>query len=732
MQHILNSNPKFYQKKRMFFVLKVFSVFFLILALRIAWLQFVRGAEYQQKAMEQQTKDSIITSKRGVIFDRNNKVLAKSASVDTVTATPKEIKDAKNADKVSEELSKILNEDKQDIYKKITKNSSYEIIKRKIEPEQSEKIKKLNLKGIHLIEDSKRYYPFNNLASHVIGFVGDDNQGLNGIEMIYDKYLKGVPGRVVAAKNALGTEMPYKYEKYINAQNGINVVLTIDEVIQHFAEKYLEEAVEKYGAAKGGACIVMNAKTGEILAMSTKPDYDLNKPFEVTNPAYLEEIDKLTGKDRIKKLGEARNAMWRNKAVVDTYEPGSTYKTFVAAAALEENVVKLDDMFNCPGYAVYGGQKMRCHNVSGHGTLTFKKGVESSCNPTFMAVGARIGKTAFIRYHKLFGFTQPTGFELPGEASGIFFSPERFNEVELATSSFGQGFNVTPLQLVTALTAITNNGVMIKPRIVKELVDDDGVVVKSYESEEIRQVISAETAKTVREILEGVVSEGTSKNAYIKGFRVAGKTGTSEKQPRGSGKYIASFLGFAPANDPEIIGLVMLDEPTGALYMGGQIAAPTFRSIFDDTLRYLGIDPQYTEEDLKDSGAMVPNTVGMSIEEAKNACSQANLQYKVIGSGDKVLEQNPRSGITVSTDSVVMLYTENSDAGTVTVPNVVGMSVTQANQALTNQRLNMKIADESAAKTDGQSYIGSQKPEAGAVVSSGTVVTVDILYKDVH
>lgn len=732
MSQNINENPKYYQKKRMFFVLKVFSVLLVLLIVRIGWIQFVRGSEYQQKAIEQQTKDSVITSKRGVIYDRNKKILAKSASVDTVTATPKEVKADGKADEIADKISEILEMDRKEVYDKITKNSGYEIIKRKIEPEQSEKIKKLGYKGIYLIEDSKRYYPFNNLASHVIGFVGDDNQGLNGIEMIYDKYLKGVPGRIVAAKNAVGTEMPYKYEKYINAQNGINVVLTIDEVIQHFVEKQLEEAVEKYGVAKGAACIIMNAKTAEILAMSTKPDFDLNSPFEITDPNYLAALEELEGKARVEKLSEARNAMWRNKAVVDTYEPGSTYKTFVVAMALEENVVKLDDTFNCPGYAVYGDRKIRCHKTSGHGTLTFKGGVENSCNPVFMAVGARIGKTAFMRYHKLFGFTQPTGFDLPGEASGIFFSPDRFNEVELATSSFGQGFNITPLQLVTALTAITNDGMMIKPRLVKELVDDDGIVVKSYETEQIRQVISAETAKTVRELLEGVVTNGTSKNAYIKGYRVAGKTGTSEKLPRGNGKYVASFLGFAPANDPEIIGLVVLDEPTGAQHMGGQIAAPTFKSIFDDTLRYLGIDPQYTEEDMQDKGAMVPSVEGMSIEDAKNTLAQSGLEYKIIGGGDTVLEQNPKSGITVSSDSVVMLYTEKSEVSVVTVPNVVGMSIVQANQALTNSRLNMKIVDESTNKSDGESYIGSQSPEAGETVSTGTVVTVDILHKDVH
>ena len=325
MAKFIPNSPKLNQKKRMFYALMAFSIIFAMLILRLMWVQFVDGGKYQQMAIEQQTKDSIITSKRGIIYDRNGKVLAQSASVDTVAITPREAMKEKNIDKVAQDLASILEMDKEEVLKKLTKTSSgYEILKRKIDSNQSKKIKELGYKGIYLIEDSKRYYPYGSLASHVIGFVGDDNQGLNGIEMIYDKYLKGVPGRVVTAKNALGTDMPYKYEKHINAQNGVNVVLTIDEVIQHFAEKYLKEAVEKYQVENGGACIIMNAKTGEILAMATYPDYDLNAPFTLTNPKHIEQLEGLEGEERSKKLYELRNLMWRNKAVVDTYEPGST------------------------------------------------------------------------------------------------------------------------------------------------------------------------------------------------------------------------------------------------------------------------------------------------------------------------------------------------------------------------------------------------------------------------
>lgn len=717
--------------KRSVFILFAFCAVFFALVIRIGWVQFVDGSFLQQKAVEQQTKDKVISSKRGTIYDRNMKALAQSASVDTVCATPREIAEGKNTDKVASDLAEILDMTKEDVLKIITKKSSYEIIKRKIEPEQSAKIRELNYKGIYLTEDSKRYYPYGNFAAHVIGFVGSDNQGLNGIEMVYDKYLKGEPGRIITAKNALGSDMPYKYEKYINAQNGVNVVLTIDEVIQHFAEKELEAAVEKYNVKNGAACIVMNAKTGEILAMATKPDYDLNSPFTLNNQADIDTMNSLSGEEKTKFFNEACNKMWRNKAVCDTYEPGSTFKTFVTAMAIEENVVKDNDTFNCPGYHKVGKHTIRCHKTSGHGLETFVQGVRNSCNPVFMMVGARVGNANFKKYFNRFGFSETTGFELPGEAKGVFFSDERFNETELATSSFGQGFNITPLQLVTALTAITNDGKMVRPRIVKELVDDTGKVVKSFEPEIIRDVISADTAKKVREILEGVVSEGTAKNAYIRGMRVAGKTGTSEKIPRGSRKYIASFLGFAPANNPEIIGLVVLDEPPAdGLYMGGQIAAPTFQKIFDATLRYLNIDPQYTAEELTQAETTVPNVEGLSVKDAEIKFDGAGLYYKIVGNGGSVISQTPKGGVIVQTESTVMLYTEENSANEVVVPSVIGQSIAEANRILTNAKLNVKVTG--LTENGGETYVGSQSPEAGEKVSTGTVVTVEVLSKDVH
>lgn len=717
-------------RKRTAVTAKIVAFAMLVLILRLANWQFVRGSEMQTSAIEQQTMDSVVTSKRGIIYDRNGKVLAQSVSVQTVTASPAEVKKSKKAAKTAKKLAELLNMDADEIEKKITKNSMYEIVARKIDNSTAEKIRKAGLKGIYLIEDSKRTYPYGSLASHVVGFVGTDNQGLAGTEMVYDKYLKGMPGRMISAKSASGTEMPYKYEKYINPENGSNLVLTIDEVIQHFVEEELKQAVADYDVENGAACIIMNAKTGEILAMATQPDFDLNQPFELTEDMQ-KQLEGLSGDERKTEYNKLLNKLWRNKAVVDGYEPGSTFKPFTGAMALEENLVGRNEHFLCTGAVHVGGHTIHCWKTAGHGSLTFSEGFENSCNPVFMALGARVGAKNFYKYFKKFGFTETTGFDLPGEASGTFHSMDRFNDAEIATSSFGQSFIVTPLQLITAYTAITNGGTMVRPHVAKELVDDDGNVIKSFDTQVIRQAISKETADTIRDILEGVVSNGTAKNAYIKGFRLGGKTGTSEKTPRGSGKYIASFVGFAPANDPEIIGLVMLDEPMGGSYMGGQIAAPTFKKIFDEVLRYMGVEPQYTEEEAQTLDKTVPNVVGLEKSAIPKAFAESGLKYNIIGSGKAVVSQVPKGGATLPEGSTVALYTEEDSQTEVTVPNVCSYTATDANILLTNAGLNMKV---SGATDTGQgaAVVGSQSPEAGSRVKRGSVVTVEFKFANVH
>lgn len=736
-------NMNLSNKKRCLWALVAFIVLLAFLLGRCAWIQFVDGKELQIKAIDQQTKDKTINSKRGIIYDRNGKILAQSASVEMVSVSPREIAEAQNADFVADSLSQILELDRDEVYKKITKDSSYEIIKRRVEKETAEKIRNLmsfknengktenKLKGVHLSEDTKRYYPYGSLAAQVIGFVGADNQGLAGVELYFENYLKGLPGRIVTAKNASGTDMPYQYEKYITPENGANLVLTIDETIQHFVEKHLEQAVADYKVQNGAACIIMNSKTGEILAMATYPSYDLNDPFTLNSAEAQALVDSLTGEEKSKTYNDEIQKMWRNKAVVDTYEPGSTFKAITTAMALEENVVSLTDTFNCTGAYKVATETIGCWKAGGHGGETFLQGVENSCNPVFMTVGARIGTANFLKYYKAFGFAEKTGFDLPGEMVCAFHEPSKFNEVELATCSFGQSFQITPLQLVTAYSAITNDGTMVRPRIAKALVDDNGNVIKEFETETIRKVISAETAATTRQILESVVTNGTSKNAYIPGFRIAGKTGTSEKLPRGNGKYIASFAGFAPANDPEIIGLLILDEPMGDSHMGGQIAAPTFKLIFDDVLRYLNIEPQYTAEELETMDLPVPNVEGISVSDVPAAFENTGLKYQIVGDGETIVSQTPKGGTALPSSSTVVLYTKETDENDVVVPDVVGCSVSETNKRITNAGLNVKVSG-NAEVSDGDAVAASQSPPSGTLVPKGTIVTVEFNYTNVH
>jgi len=723
---------KYSIKKRAPWIVLVSCALIIFLAWRLVYWQFVRGAELKSGAIQQQTLDSVVSPKRGIIYDRNGKVLAQSISVQTVTANPNEIKELESdeVDDIVRVLADLLDKDPDDIRERLSAKSSYEIIARKVSNSVAEKIRKEGLKGIHLIEDTKRTYPYGSLASHVIGFVGNDNQGLDGVEMVYDKYLKGMPGRMISAKSASGVEMPYEYEKYINPENGANLVLTIDEVIQHFVEEELKQAVADYDVENGAACIIMNAKTGEILAMATQPDYDLNAPFTLPENI-VEELSDLKGEEYDTAYNNRLTRLWRNKAVVDTYEPGSTFKPFTAAMALEENLVSLDEFFSCNGGLQVENYFIRCWKDGGHGQETFAEGFENSCNPVFMNLGARVGPSKFIEYYRKFGFMSSTGFDLPGEASGSFHAAERFNDVELATSAFGQSFIITPLQLITAYTAITNGGVMVRPHIAKELVDDNGNVIKKFETETIRQAISKETADNIRDILEGVVENGTSKNAYIRGYRLAGKTGTSEKTPRGNGKYVASFVGFAPANDPEIIGLVMLDEPMGESHMGGAIAAPTFKKMFDEILRYMDIEPQFTEDDLLVRDKEVPYVEGLEVSELAKAFDKTGLKYNILGYGTHVVNQVPKGGSTLSEGSTVAVYTEETKPVNVMVPSVVGMTARDANYVLATVGLNMKVVGASA-NDEGAVTVAVQTPEAGAELPRGSAVSVEFSFSNVH
>ncbi len=720
--------------KRIVFTFSVVMVVLLGLILRTGYLQIVRGEELQKGALEQQTTDRQVSAKRGAILDRNGKTLAVSASVEQVSVSPNVIKEQGNEDEVVRALSDILDLDEDAVRKKVTADSYYVSIARRVEKETADRIRELELPGVNLDEDTKRYYPYGKFASHVLGFTGNDNQGLDGLEAQYDSVLAGTPGRIVTASNAKGTDVPYKFEQYIDPVDGQNLVLTIDETIQHFVEKYLEKAYIENDLGAGAAAIVMNPQTAEIYAMCSLPDFDLNQPRTLTEEAEaeLEEklveegIDKedLSDEELGKRETEMLFKMWRNKAVTDSYEPGSTFKLATAVAALEQNVCKLDDIFDCGGSYQVADKKINCHHTAGHGPQTFVKAICNSCNPALMQIAERIGNDDFFRFVEAFGFRDLTGIDLPGEANGVFFTKENFNEVQLATSSFGQGLQITPLQLASFVSAICNGGTLYKPHLVKQMTDQEGNVVKTVEPEPVRQIMSSETAATMRNIMEQVVLDGAASNAYIKGYRVGGKTGTSEKLPRGNGKYIASCVGIAPVDDPQVVVLVILDEPIG-VYYGGTIAAPVVRSILEDTLHYLGMEPQFTEEEEAEETVNVPNVVDLTVNEAANTLSAAGLNYQIMGDGETVLSQIPVGSVTMELNSTVILYTQKqTEDQKVEVPDVMGMTPAEARRTLAEYGLNCRFTDV-APNQENSVTAYSQTPAAGEEVASGSTVSVD-------
>ncbi len=722
------------------------------LIVRVAYWQIVRGDELSEKAKAQQQGSSIITASRGRIFDRNGKVLAQSASVNTLICNPEDIKEDGDADVIAAKLAPVIDMEEDKIKNLITKNSRYQVIKKRLTNEESEAVKKLldpetdsvvakAMSGVYFEDDSKRYYPFN-IAPHILGFTGYDNNGIQGIELTFDDELMGRNGSVETNQNADGTTLKERQEEYVNgASEGDDVVLTIDETIQHFLENRLEEAVVEDKLKEGAAGIVMNPKTGEILAMSTKPDFDLNSPYDIDrfqkyaiDFEYKEESDDPDAtpsptddpeNPSDEYIAAMRNKMWRNKAISDTYEPGSTFKIITAAAALEEHVVDLDSNFYCPGFKIVADRKINCANNSGHGAETFVEGVQNSCNPVFMELGARLGNEKFMEYFTAFGLTEKTGIELVGEASSIYYR-NTMNEVDVATSSFGQGFQITPIQLITAVSAVINGGERMKPLIVKEIRNSDGVL-KTYEPEVVTRVISEETSRQMRDILESVVAlpTATGKNAYVKGYRIGGKTGTSEKGDRNDEKRIASFIGFAPANDPEIVCLIMLDEPQIDNKYGGTIAAPIAGEIIGDIMNYLGVEKQYTDDEEPEARAEVPDTRGDDVESARKAILDRGLYVETSGDGETVVNQLPKPGVMLNKESTVILYTDKTEkTGTVTVPNLEGSSVSDARYMLELRGLNFEVIGAGHSEA-GNAYAVSQSVAAGEEVAPATVIGVE-------
>ena len=702
-------------------------------------IMIVNGEEYQAKASEQQLYDSLITAPRGDIYDSNMNLLATSSPAWTVYITPNGINKLDDKSKaeeirktIAEGLSSILGIESDNIYELSKKNSYYVIVKKKIEQETVDQIRQWILDNedigiasyIGLDETTKRYYPNDTLASTVLGFVGDDNQGLAGLESYYDNELTGIAGRVVAAKNAKGTDMRFSYEKVEEAQKGNSLVLTLDSYIQYVCEKYLDIAVEQEQIKERGAVIAMNVNTGAILGMAVSGDFNPNEPF-VLSAEDQAIVDAITDEEeKSVKRSELLNRQWRNKAVSDTYEPGSVFKIFTAAVALEEKLITQNSTLTCNHSYIVAGRTYHCHDKKGgHGTQTLQQSISNSCNPAFIQIGQLIGVDAFSKYFQAFNLTGKTGIDLPGEASP-YYHAER-GPTELASSSFGQTFNITPIQMISLAATAVNGGYSVTPHLVDKIVDSDNNVIESFLKTNRQQVISQTTSDTMRTMLEYVVQNG-AKNGIVSGYRVGGKTGTSQKMSKilstgNSHLYIGSYVGIAPIDDPEIAVFVMLDEPAGANYYGGIISAPVGSKIMADILPYMGYEPQYTDEELKKISVSVPDITGEKISAAKTRVNSSKLSYKVIGNGETVIKQLPEAGSSVYNGGMVILYTEESEAQTATVPNLIGLTASQVNSAAAAAGINVEFSGSVSSSTV-LSY--NQDINAGETVSLGQIVTV--------
>lgn len=709
---------------------------------RLVNIMIVNGEKYQSEASEQQLYDSLVTAPRGDIYDCNMQTLATSSTAWTVYITPNGIHKLDNADTkekvrktIAENLSAILELEYETVYEQTGKSSYYVIVKKKIDKSVADKVRSFLsdeayedlelVRYVGLDETTKRYYPNDSLASVVLGFVGSDDQGLAGIESYYDNELTGVAGRVVAAKSAAGTDMPLTYERVEEATKGNSLVLTVDSYIQYTAEKYLEAAIAENKIAERGAAVVMNVKTGAVLAMAVKGDFNPNEPFELST-ADKKTLKKIKDeKEKQEKETELMNRQWRNKAVSDTYEPGSVFKIVTAAIALEENLISKKNTFYCNGSTTVAGQHYNCHKKAGHGTQTLAQAMSNSCNPAFITIGQQVGVSTFSKYFKAFGLTEKTGIDLLGEATSTYHKEENMGPVELSSTSFGQTFNVTPMQLISAAAACVNGGYLVQPHLVEKMLDEDGKVVKTTDTGYKRQVISESTSATLRELMEFVAENG-AKNALVAGYRVGAKTGTSQKvskiQATGDNYlYIGSCVSVAPADDPEIAVLVLLDEPKGDKYYGGVISAPVNGKIMTDVLPYLGYEPSYSESELKNLATTVPETVGSTVAEAKTKLSASKLEYQIQGSGKKVVRQLPEAGNQILSGGVVILYTEDTGDKTVKVPDLLGLTATEVNKRAASSGINIEFSGNTTS-SGLRSY--KQSIEAGETVNAGTIVTV--------
>lgn len=741
-------------RRRTFWLMLVLGILaFLVLFFKLYDLQIIQHKQMQTRALDQQTSQTVVSAFRGTIYDRNGSQLAVSVSAEDVVMSPFHMK--KQRDEEAERLEKIRLENAQlaegekkksvdtivlwdydslaakladildlsqdDIRERMNNtNSQYELLAKKVDEDTADQIRQLindlNIEGLDLVATSRRVYPYGSLASHILGFVGAENTGLYGLESRYDQYLQGQSGLVVSAKDVKGNPLPYEYEQYFAAQSGQDVVLTLDANVQYYLEKYVGEMADKYGAENGATGIVMDVKTGGILGMVSYPTYDLNNAFTVQNDQFKKDLTDTS--DQLLK-------QWRNKALNDTYEPGSTFKILTMSAAMEEGLINMNTTYTCTGGIHVSDATIHCTGT--HGTQTLKEAAAHSCNPAFITFGLQLGNEKFYEYMNDFGLMSGTGIDLDGEATGVFASPESFTQLDLACYAFGQNFNVTPIALIAAQAACVNGGYLHTPYLVEQIVDSDGSITYQHDNTPVRQVVSEETSAHVRECLEYVVSDGTGRNGQVKGYRVGGKTGTADKGQ--TGDLVVSFVSFAPADDPQVIILVTMDTPSrsaGTSVSGGSMVAPVNSKIMADILPYLGIEPTYSAEELLGADTTVPYVIGSSVEDAKSRVESRGFTCKVVGSGGTITDQTPAGGAVIPGKSTVILYAGAEKPNTMyTVPQLVGKTAAEANVAATNAGLLVRFSG-ATQTTSGNIRVLSQSLEAGQQVPAGTVITVQL------
>ena len=711
-------------------------VMFVLLFFRLFDLQITRHEELQSKAVNQQTRRTVVTASRGTIYDTAGNILAISSSAETIILSPLEIDNALNdtenpvtwtKDSLAAGLAEILGKDAASIRKRMDNvKSQYELIQLRADEEVAARVRAYveenKISGVHLVADTKRYYPYGSLAAQVIGFVGDDNTGLYGLEAYYEEELEGQSGLVISAKDQAENDMLYTYEQYFAAKNGSDLTLTLDTTIQYYLEKGLEAMTDKFSAANGASGIVMNAKTGGIMAMASYPNYDLNDFLTVSDQTLQERIGR--GENT---LAEMQLLQWRNKALNDTYEPGSTFKILTLSAALEEGVVDKTTTVNCGGSVNISGYTIHCSNKNGHGLQTLVQSVGNSCNPAFINYGLRIGNEKFYEYMRSFGLMNTTGIDLGGEAVGVFAADSSFTQLDLACYAFGQNFTVTPLTLIAAQAACVNGGYLHTPYLVERITDSDGNVTYRHDSTPVRQVISEQTSATVRECLEYVVASGTGKNGQVAGYRIGGKTGTADKGQ--TGDVVVSFLCFAPADDPQVIMLITMDTPsraTGTYVSGGNMVAPTASTVMAEILPYLGIEPSYSAEELLGMDTTVPNVIGSTVEQAKEKLKERALSYKIVGDGDTITDQTPAGGAIIPGKSTVILYASAAKpTDKCVVPHLLGKTPSEANTAATAAGLLIRFSGTTGSESSAIRVL-SQSIDEGTEVDAGTVITVQL------